>query len=108
MRLVSGCLFLVVSMILTGCVSAGRPQPVVRTTPKETAHETTATIDAPNNSSGLGQTVSENSTSTSLTSRFTKLFSRQDSSDRMALPRNDQPPSSGASDGSQQELGRDF
>src|SRR6516164_8675889 len=86
MRFCVGFCFLAVSLLTSGCASAPRAQPVVHSTPVEKNRDKAADV--------AGATVSvdqaaETSSSTSLSSRFTKLFSR-DSSDRMPLPRSDQ------------------
>jgi hypothetical protein len=107
MRCVLGVSLLMLAPLSPGCVSTPRPQPLVRSTPADNGRE--VAIDAPSAPSASGtasQTVAETTSSTSLSSRFTKLFSRPNSSDRMALPRSDQPPDGDPS--SQQEIGRDF
>jgi hypothetical protein len=91
--------------ISCGCVSTPRPQPFVRSTPTEKGRD--VAIDASSAPVSVDQ-ANETTSSASLSSRFTKLFSRQDSSDRMPLPRNDQPRDSGPGDASRQDLGRDF
>jgi hypothetical protein len=78
----------------------------VRSSPTDRTRD--AVVDASNATVTVEQ-ATETSSSTSLSSRFTKLFSRQNSSDRMPLPRNDQPPGNGpGADASRQDLGRDF
>jgi|SRR5580704_6282542 hypothetical protein len=90
----------------SGCASTPRPQPLVRSSPTDKKRDTATD---PSNATVVVEQANETSSSTSLSSRFTKLFSRQDSSDRMPLPRSDQPPGSGAgADSSRQDLGRDF
>jgi hypothetical protein len=74
----------------------------VRSTPTDKSREAatdTVTVEPAN----------ATNSSTSLSSRVTKLFSRSDSSDRMPLPRSDQLLETGRSaDASQQDLGRNF
>jgi hypothetical protein len=98
--------FLAVVTLGSGCLSTPRPQPLVRSTPADKSRDPVADSASP--SVNVGQAVNETGSSTSLSSRFTKLFSRQDASDRMPLPRNDQPQNSSGGDGSQLDIGRDF
>jgi hypothetical protein len=106
MRFFLGFSLLAAVALSSGCASAPRPQPLVRSSPADKKRETAT--DASNATVTVEQ-ATETSSSTSLSSRFTKLFSRQDSSDRMPLPRNDQPPASGpGGDAFRQDLGRDF
>ncbi|HEV3299147.1 MAG TPA: hypothetical protein VG055_05885 [Planctomycetaceae bacterium] len=106
MRSFLGFSLLTAVALSSGCASTPRPQPLVRSSPTDKKRDTAT--DTSNATVAVEQ-ANETSSSTSLSSRFTKLFSRQDSSDRMPLPRNDQPLGSGAgSDASRQDLGRDF
>jgi hypothetical protein len=102
MRSFLGFSLLAALAMSTGCASAPRAQPLVRSSPTDKKRDTAnATVSV--------EQATETSSSTSLSSRFTKLFSRQDSSDRMPLPRSDQPPGNGpGDDASRQDLGRDF
>jgi hypothetical protein len=100
----SVCLLLIASIGL-GCASAPHTQPLVRSTPAEKSLD--VAIDQPVPSDKVGKAVSDTSSSTTLSSRFTKLFSKGDSSDRIPLPRNDQPLENG-SEAAQRDLGRDF
>jgi hypothetical protein len=96
------------AMLFAGCQSAPHPQPLVRSTPVDKSHETAALASA-DASGNLGQTVSDSSSSTSLSSRWSKLFSGKETSDRMPLPRNDQLLQSGPGGNSaRQDIGRDF
>jgi hypothetical protein len=105
MRSVLSVCLLIIAPIGLGCVSAPHPQPLVRSTPVEKSVD--VAIDSPTASDRVGKTVAETNSSTTLSSRFTKLFSRADSSDRIPLPRNDQRLENG-SESAQRDLGRDF
>jgi hypothetical protein len=107
MRCVLGVSLLMLAPLSVGCLSTPRPQPMVRSTPADNGRE--VAIDAPSAPGAPGtasQTVAETSSSTSLSSRLTKLFSRPDSSDRMPLPRSDQPLDGDQS--AQRDVGGDF
>jgi len=106
MRSLLGFSLLAAVAMISGCASAPRPQPLVRSSPTDKKRDTAS--DTANAPVSVEQ-ATETSSSTSLSSRFTKLFSRQDSSDRMPLPRSDQPPGNGAGDdASRADLARDF
>lgn len=95
-------------MLLAGCQSAPHPQPLVRSTPADKSHETAALASA-DTSGNIGQTVADSSSSTSLSSRWSKLFSGKETSDRMPLPRNDQAlESAPGGNWTRQDIGRDF
>jgi hypothetical protein len=110
MRCVLGVSLLMLAPLSVGCLSTPRPQPMVRSTPadngREVAIDAPSAPAAPSASGTASQTVAETSSSTSLSSRFTKLFSRPDSSDRMPLPRSDQPLDGDQS--AQRDVGGDF
>jgi hypothetical protein len=107
MRLLFVFWLVLAAMLLAGCQSVLHPQPLVRSTPTD-SHETAALASA-DTSRSVGQTVVESSSSTSLSSRWSKLFSGKETSDRMPLPRNDQALRSGPGDNStRQDIGRDF
>jgi hypothetical protein len=106
MRSFLGFSLLAAVALSSGCASAPRPQPLVRSYPTDKKRDPATD---PSNATVSVEQATETSSSTSLSSRFTKLFSRQDSSDRMPLPRSDQPPGNGpGDDASRQALGRDF
>jgi hypothetical protein len=106
MRSFLGFSLLAAVALSSGCALAPRPQPLVRSSPTERKRDTATDTS---NATVSVEPATETSSSTSLSSRFTKLFSRQNSSDRMPLPRNDQPPGNGpGADASRQDLGRDF
>ncbi|HET6323118.1 MAG TPA: hypothetical protein VFG04_00350 [Planctomycetaceae bacterium] len=105
MRCVLSLVLLMLPLLSLGCVSTTRPQPLARSTPADQGRE--VAIDTPTASDKVGKPVADTSSSTSLSSRFTKLFSRSDASDRMPLPRNDQPLENGG-DAARRDLGRDF
>ncbi len=99
------CSFLAAAALLSGCASTPRPQPLVHSTPADK----NSTVADSSGSTVAVDKATETSSSTSLSSRFTKLFSRQDSSDRMPLPRNDHPtPGGSGSDSAHADLASDF
>ena len=105
MRSCVGLVFVFVGLVTAGCASTPRPQPVVHSAPAEKNRDKTADASA---ATVAVDPATETTSSTSLSSRFTKLFTR-DSSDRMPLPRNDQALQNGSQgDSSQAEIGRDF
>jgi hypothetical protein len=104
MRPVLGFALAAVAALNFGCLTTPRPQPLVRSTPTENAHE--PANNAAKASGSTSQTVADTSSTTTLSSRFSKLFSRADGSDRMPLPRKDQPDDSG--DSARRDIGRDF
>jgi hypothetical protein len=105
MRSCVGLCLVAGSLLTSGCASTPRPQPVVHSTPAEKSRDKTA--EAPGVTVSVDQ-AAETTSSTSLSARFTKLFSR-DSSDRMPLPRNDQALQSGSEgDAARAEIARDF
>jgi hypothetical protein len=108
MRCVLGVSLLMLAPLSPGCVSTPHPQPLVRSTPADNGREVAIDVppSAPSASGTASQTVAETTSSTSLSSRFTKLFSRPDSSDRMPLPRSDQPLDGDQS--AQRDVGGDF
>jgi hypothetical protein len=107
MRSVLALSFLSVAVLSSGCLSAPRPQPLVGSAPADKSRDLAVDVSSP--SSHVGQSVADTSSSTSLSSRFTKFFSRQDASDRIPLPRNDHPLENGpGGDASQSDIGRDF
>src|SRR5262245_44847878 len=100
MRAILGFSFLAVTALLSGCASTPRPEPLVHSTSTD---KNSSVADSTGAMVAVDK-ATETSSSASLSSRFTKLFSRQDSSDRMPLPRNDHP----APDGSQSDVASDF
>jgi hypothetical protein len=76
--------------------------------PDATANTPSTTPSTPAPSTAVaGQPVADTTSSTSLSSKFTKLFGGgQGSSDRTPLPRNDQPLE--PSDQARQDLNQDF
>jgi hypothetical protein len=107
MRSVIALSLLAAAALICGCQSTPRPQPLVRTAPPEKNREF-ATVDASSATGSVSQPVSETSSSTSLSSRWSKLFSRQDATDRVPLPRSDQVESGPGGNSAQQDLWRDF
>jgi hypothetical protein len=112
MRSVLTLSFVAVAVWSAGCVTTLRPLPEVRVMPPPKKPDATAdtpstTPTTPAPSSGVtGQPVADTTSSTSLSSRFTKLFGGQGSSDRTPLPRNDQPLE--PSEQARQDLNQDF
>ncbi len=106
MRFYSTLSFLAVFALSAGCVSTLRPLPTVEWTPTE--KKPAATADAPSPPAKAAQPVADTSSTTSLSARWSKLFSGQGSSDRTPLPRNDQQLEGSRGGAGVQELGRDF
>jgi hypothetical protein len=107
MRSVFALSFLAVAVSGSGCLSTPRPQPLVRSAPADKNRD--PATDASSASGNVGQSVADTTSSTSVSSRFSKLFGRQDASDRTPLPRNDQTLGNGlGGDASQSDIGRDF
>ena len=104
MRSCSTLSLLAVFVLSPGCVSTLRPEITFTPADKKPAATPDATHPAPN----VGQPVADISSTTSLTSRWSKLFGGQGSSDRTALPRADQPLEGSPGGAGLQEIGRDF
>jgi hypothetical protein len=106
MRSRSTLSLLAVFVLSAGCVSTLRPLPEITFTPAD--KKPAATPDATHPAANVGQPVADISSTTSLTSRWSKLFGGQGSSDRTALPRADQPLEGSPGGAGLQEIGRDF
>jgi hypothetical protein len=106
MRSCSTLSFLVVFVLSAGCVSTLRPLPEVTFAPADKKPAPTPVATSP--TANVGQPVADTSSTTSLTSRWSKLFGGPGSSDRTALPRNDQPLEGSPGGAGLQEIGRDF
>ncbi len=106
MRSCSPLSLLAVVALSAGCVSTLRPLPEITFAPAD--KKPAATPDKASPAAKVGQPVADTSSTTSLTSRWSKFFGGQGSSDRTALPRSDQPLEGSPGGAGLQEIGRDF